>query len=264
MNKFMFLLFYFLSLPAVATVSVEVVETFPEQTDQALAVDQNFYVHLRYSSDLPVRIYVRPYSDGERSSAISHGAVMLPPGSGETLGWFAMRTPGVVDGYRVSVDTTNSGYPEEVLAVPVTLEWKPGGVMTNTGKPEWVDRINQLHAAMSKAERANAEMDSSGFGTMLLGMLIMPLLFGIPLLAIVLCIVAMILWKGIWRLAGGVPLVLFGIWLVNFLIDVTKDPTSHNLWPFELLYWAAFAWVWLIVWFVVKKGVSKQVKVSGI
>ena len=263
MNKFIFLLFYFLSLPAVATVSVEVVETFPEQTDQALAVDQSFYVHLRYSSDVPVRIFVRPYTAGERSNAISHGAVMLPPGSGETLGWFALRTPGVVDGYRVSVDTTNSGYPEDVLTVPVKLEWKPGGVITHTGQPEWINRITLLHEEMRKAEYANRQMESDSFGMMLLGMVLMPLLFGIPLLALVLCVVAVIRWQGRWRYAGGLPLVLFGIWLVKFLYDVTKDPTSHNLWPFELLYWAGFTLVWLLVWFVVKKGIGKQ-EVSGI
>lgn len=262
MNKFIFLVLSLFSLAAVAEVSVEVVETFPAQTDQALAVDQSFYVHLKYSSDLPARIYVRPYVDGAQSNAISHGAVLLPPGSGETLGWFALRSPGTVDGYRVSVDTKNSGYPEDVLTVPVKLQWQPGGVMTNTGQPEWIGRINQINEALSRAERANVEMESSGFGTMLLGMVLMPLLFGIPLLALVLCVVAVIRWEGRWRYAGALPLVLLGIWLVNFIYDVTKDPTSHNLWPFELLYWAGFTFVWLVLWFVVKKGIGKR-EVTG-
>jgi hypothetical protein len=56
--------------------------------------------------------------------------------------------------------------------------------------------------------------------------------------------------------------VLLGIWLVNFIYDVTKDPTSHNLWPFELLYWAGFTFVWLVLWFVVKKGIGKR-EVTG-
>lgn len=260
MNKIIFLVLSLFSLTAMAEVSVEVIETFPAQTDQPLAVDQNFYVYVRYTSDLPLRIYVRPYTSGKSAKAISHGSVMLPPGDGETLGWFAMREPGVVDEYRISVDTKNSGYPEDVLSVPVQLEWKPGGVMTNTDQPAWVGNINQIHEAMMQAERANAAMESSGAETMFFGMLIMPLLFGTPLLALLLCVIAAIRWQGRWRFAGVVPLLLFGVWLAKFLFDVARDPTSHNLWPFEMLYWAGLTFVWLVVWFVVKKGAERLQK----
>jgi hypothetical protein len=184
--------------------------------------------------------------------------VLLPPGSGETLGWFALREPGVVNEYRISADTKNSGYPEDVLTVPVHLEWKPEGIMTDSGRPEWIGRINQINEALFAAERANAAMQSSGFGTTLLGLLVIPLLFGIPLLVLALCVVAVVRWKGGWRYAGGLPLVLFGIWLVMFLIDVARDPTSHNLWPFEMLMWAGYTAVWLTVLFIVRKLTARK------
>jgi hypothetical protein len=259
MNKFIFLIFYFVSLSTFAAVSVEVIETYPGKAVQVLDVDQNFYVHLKYSSDTPVRVYVRPFTAGKDTHAISHGALMLPPGAGETLGWFALRAPGIVDEYQISVDTTNSGYPAKLFSIPVSLEWKHGGVITDTGQPEWVGRINQINEALGKAERANAELNSSGYN-MILGMLIMPLLFGIPLLAFALCVVAFIRWTGPWRYAGGLPLFFFGVWAVNLTIAVTQDPTSHNLWPFEMLYWAGGTLLWLVILFIVRKLLLKPEK----
>jgi len=255
--KSVFLILYFISWSALAGVTVEVIDTFPESTDQALAVNQNFYVHLRYASDTPVRIYVRPFTQGKASNAISHGAFLLPPVADETLGWFALRAPGVVDEFRVLVDTENSGYPKEVLSVPVKLKWKPGGIMTETGMPDWIGNINQRNEILMRAAQRNAGMGHS-VGNMVLGMLIMPLLFGIPVLAFALSVVAFIRWPGAWRYAAGLPSLVFGIWVVNFIIDVTRDPTSHNLWPFELLYGAGYALAWLAVLFVARKLLAKK------
>jgi len=257
MNKFIFLILYFISWSALAGVTVEVIDTFPETSGQSLAVDQNFYVHLRYTSDTPVRIYVRPYTQGQPSNAISSAAVLLPPVADEALGWFALRAPGVVDEYRVLVDAENSGYPKEILSVPVTLEWKAGGIMTDTGMPDWIASLNQRDAALMQAAQRNAEREHPVRNTVL-GLLLMPLLFGIPLLALALSVVAVIRWPGGWRYAGGLPLLAFAIWLMNFTIDVTRDPTSHNLWPFELLYGAGYALAWLGVLFVARKLLVKK------
>lgn len=247
----------FSPLSAAAAVSVEVMETFPAPSVRALAVDQSFYVHIRYASETPLRIHVRPVTRDEEGSAINGGSVLLPPGSGETLGWFALRAPGVVNEYRIAVDAENIGYPKDVLAVPITLEWKQGGVMTDTGRPDWVATINQRNEALWKAEQKNAEMDSP-FLNLMLGLLLMPLLFGIPLLAIALSIVALVRWTGPWRHAGGLPLVFFAIWLVLFIFDLTRDPTSHNLWPFEMLYWAGLTLAWLFALFVARKFIARK------
>ena len=41
-------------------------------------------------------------------------------------------------------------------------------------------------------------------------------------------------WRGGWRLAAGVPLVGWAGWAAMFLRDIAADPTSHNLFPFEI------------------------------
>lgn len=245
------LIFYFLSFPVMAEVAVEVIETYPEPSGLSLGLDQSWYVHLNYSSDQPVRIFVRPFTGGKEANAMSHAAYLLPAGSGETLGWFAMREPGMVDEYRVSYTPKDSGQPIPLLSVPVKLQWKNGGTMTDTEQPEWIARINQQGEALWKAERANAPQTS-----LFVGMLIGPMLFGIPLLALFLSVMAFKRWAGGWRYAGGLPLVLFGVWAVILIISVIRDPTSHNLWPFEMMIWASGTLVYLGVLFGARKLIN--------
>ena len=52
-------------------------------------------------------------------------------------------------------------------------------------------------------------------------------------------------WAGAWRLAAGLPLLGWAIWGGNFARDVTRDPTSHNLFPFEVLIGAGMALLYL-------------------
>jgi hypothetical protein len=56
-----------------------------------------------------------------------------------------------------------------------------------------------------------------------------------------------------WQLLAWVPVLPLVIWGVLVAIAVTRDPTSHNLWPFELVFWsvvtaALFAGVMLGRW----------------
>jgi hypothetical protein len=46
---------------------------------------------------------------------------------------------------------------------------------------------------------------------------------------------ALVRWQGIWRWLAGVPLLLVSIVVLRIIVDTSADPTSHNLWPFEVL-----------------------------
>jgi hypothetical protein len=46
---------------------------------------------------------------------------------------------------------------------------------------------------------------------------------------------ALVRWPGIWRWVAGIPLILVSIVGLRIIVDTSTDPTSHNLWPFELL-----------------------------
>lgn len=42
-------------------------------------------------------------------------------------------------------------------------------------------------------------------------------------------------WRGGFRLAAALPCLGWLIWAARFVHDVSLDPTSHNLFPFEML-----------------------------
>ncbi len=56
-------------------------------------------------------------------------------------------------------------------------------------------------------------------------------------------------WSGGWRIAAFAPLGLMGFVILRIVIDTAIDPTSHNLWPFEILIFGAVA---LLIVFALK------------
>lgn len=44
-------------------------------------------------------------------------------------------------------------------------------------------------------------------------------------------------WQGGWQVLALVPLVIVAAVLLVVVIDSWRDPSSHNLWPFEIALW---------------------------
>jgi hypothetical protein len=42
-------------------------------------------------------------------------------------------------------------------------------------------------------------------------------------------------WSGGWRWIASAPLLYVGTVALKIILEVQADPTSHHLWPFELL-----------------------------
>ena len=57
--------------------------------------------------------------------------------------------------------------------------------------------------------------------------------------AIAVVVVCLYRWRGWWRLTAALPLVALAAWAVVIVVSVLRDPTSHNLWPMELVLWGA-------------------------
>jgi hypothetical protein len=88
----------------------------------------------------------------------------------------------------------------------------------------------------------------------ILGLLALPFLFGLPLAYAWPQARLLRRWDGPWRVAAALPLPGWALWTFIFARDVTADPTSHNLFSFEILMWAGLAscylgGVALIRWF---------------
>jgi hypothetical protein len=50
-----------------------------------------------------------------------------------------------------------------------------------------------------------------------------------------------------WQLLVWVPVLPLAIWAVIVAFAVTRDPTSHNLWPFEAVIWGALSFALLVI-----------------
>lgn len=87
----------------------------------------------------------------------------------------------------------------------------------------------------------------------------------IPSLIIVVLFVALIVldiitvrrWQKTWRILALLPGIAMLVVILNIVIGVWRDRTSHNLWPFEIILWSAGGLVFLGVLFVIKKIVKK-------
>jgi len=62
-------------------------------------------------------------------------------------------------------------------------------------------------------------------------------------------------WRGGWRAVAVLPALPLAYVAVRIVVDTSIDPTSHNLWPFEIVIWsiagligfgliALLRWIW--------------------
>jgi hypothetical protein len=137
-----------------ATTTVQVIATDPPGENVTLARNQDFYVHLRYHSDRPVRIWAHPFFLGAPAEAGSNPSPEYPAGSGEALGWFFLiNAAAQVDEVRISASDGSLDRTPVVATYRVQIS---GGDQTAaTGvQPEWVTR---LRARAQAAQRATTK-----------------------------------------------------------------------------------------------------------
>jgi hypothetical protein len=79
-------------------------------------------------------------------------------------------------------------------------------------------------------------------------------LLGLPLGYLVLQTRLLRRWHSGWRLAAAAPLPFWLMWAARFAWDTTLDPTSHNLFPFEILIGAAAALLYLAILATVRRA----------
>ena len=63
-----------------------------------------------------------------------------------------------------------------------------------------------------------------------------------------------------WQLLAWVPVLPLGIWGVFVAWGVTRDKTSHNLWPFEMVFWGILSLILLAGVLVGRSLASRQSK----
>lgn len=248
-------------ISACATTTVQVVATDPPGGVITLGSNQKFYLHLQYQTDQPVRIWAHPYFHGKAVHAGSNGSRLYPAGSGEALGWFFLFEPGMqVDEVRITASDGSFAGTPVVATYPVQITGSDRPASAH-GTSDWVTRLNDRDAAEQKAEyerQMNAPTSLgdrifvSGF---MLGMLALGILgFAVPAWALW-------RWRGGWRIAAAVPAALMAFVMLRLFIDVSADPTSHNLWPFEILQTGALSVV-ITIGLAVARKITAAIRAS--
>lgn len=220
---------------AAAATTVEVLETFPAGTSLRLPDGQTYYVRLAYTTDTPTSIWVTPHLNGKPANAGSNPSSTYPVGSGEALGWFFLMEAGAaVDELHIQVGDGSVGGNQLVQRIPVNIVAVNRGDAPVGAEPEWVARMRAADRERRDRETQQIMQDSGGGGA--------GIAFGL-MAAVLLVLVGAIAWpirarrrwSGGWRTAATVPLAVIGFVVVRIIVGTAMDPTSHNLWPFEIV-----------------------------
>jgi len=230
---FAFALFAFAG-GAGAETEVRVLATHPAGDPVTLGKSQTFYVHIGYTTDEPVKIWARPFFQGREVAAGSNPS-RSHTGSGETLGWFFFMEPGEqVDEVRITAgDGTDAG-TRLIATHPVRIAGSDRPA-PSASEPDWLVTLRQQEERLQREEFEKwASTPLTAGETAFFGgfMLAVPAL-GIGGVAAPLWAIRR--WRGGWRVAAAVPAVMTGFVVLRIIVDAADDPTSHNLWPFEIL-----------------------------
>lgn len=240
-----------MAVPAVhdahAETHVKVLGTWPAGDTVRLADNQNFYVHLAYTSDQPVRIWTRPYFNGKQANAGSNPSRVYPAGSGEALGWFFLSGPGTaVDEIRIRAGDGSPRNTSVVLTYPVWVE-TGGGPAAPAAKPAWVDRLRAADQAAQDADYRKTVNTPPSVGEVWFFGGFMSAMLALGLVGLFGPAWGLWRWRGVWRYLAAVPAVVMGFMVLRILVGTAIDPTSHNLWPFEIIMWGGLSCLWMLV-----------------
>ena len=216
---------------------VRVLDSWPGGQDVLLGRNQNFYLHLAFEAHQPTGLWVVPMYRGKPAHVGTSGSPMHN-GNGEAVVWFFLLDPSAeVDEIRIQ---TGSGGPGQQ---PMISVWRgsvrSGGMTSDLPNPEWLDRLMPELAARA-ANSSNPGPPRPPRQESIAGVLLM-VLFWLPGILVPLATAWFL--RGGWRLALLVPAAVAGFGTAQFAVDVYRDATSHNLWPFELVMYTMASFI---------------------
>jgi len=213
--------------------SARIVETQPAAS-ATLGHQQSFWVRIEYTSDEPISLWARPYRNGKAVEKAMSNASLTYVGSGDALGWFELIGPGEVDEVRIKAGGGKPYREWELARQTVQLRWTDAAPSAEP-RADWVEDLlatEKARQAEDAKRRANEPVTAgetawfSGFMLAVLALLIAGI--GVPLWSVW-------KWRGAWRFAAAVPACAMLFVVLRIIVATARDPTSHNLWPFEVL-----------------------------
>jgi hypothetical protein len=223
------------AIPALGEVRVRVAEIDPG-APVALGRDEPLWVRIQFDADEPIQLWARPFLHGQAVKRTKSNVSAWYSGRGEALGWFSLDGAGEVDEIRI-VAGGGKPYGERVLAsYPVKATWT-GATSAPRERAAWVDSLRRETEARFRQQAQEQASQSSPVADMALMSGFMLLLLALLAASVGGPAWALWKWRGGWRLAAMVPAAVMAFVVLRIVIDTARDPTSHNLWPFEILIW---------------------------
>jgi hypothetical protein len=120
-------------------------------------------------------------------------------------------------------------------------------------EPPWLAELNQKDKAAQQEAYEKRMNTPPSAGDVVLFNGFMLAMFGLGLCGFAGPAWGIWRWRGGWRIAASVPAVMMTFVVLRLLFGVARDPTSHNLWPFEILQVGALCVVIMAVLFLARK-----------
>lgn len=242
-----------LALGARAEPVVRIVATDPV-VDATLGRDESFYVRVEFATDEPVSIWARPYFRGKQVQKAKSNPSMRHTGSGHALGWFSLDDADAVDEVRIKLGGGKPYREWEAASHAVRLTGT-GLPAARRSQPAWVEEMLAEEKERYRQDYEQRMSEPVSIGGMFFMSVFMWAVLGLLLVGAGAPLWGVWKWRGGWRIAAAVPALMMTFVIGRIVVDTARDPTSHNLWPFEILMWGGAS--------VVVMGVLALVKWLG-
>ncbi|MGH8195035.1 MAG: hypothetical protein ACREQ8_11630 [Woeseiaceae bacterium] len=217
-----------------AETTARVLASDPAGDVVTLGKNQTFYVRIGYSTDEPVKIWARPFFQGREVDAGSNPSRTYT-GSGEALGWFFFMEPGKqVDEVHITAGDGSRSGTQLVAVYPVGITGSDQAAAAES-EPAWVVQLKSENERLQREEFETRMSTPPTPGETLFFSGFMLVMLALGIVGIAAPLWAMRRWSGGWRVAAAVPAVMMGFVVLRIVFGTASDPTSHNLWPFEIL-----------------------------
>lgn len=216
-----------------AATTVEVLEVHPAGRTVTLGRGERFCLRLAYASDTPAGIWIAPYYRGKRVNAGTSPSVRHT-GRGETIAWFFFMEPGgQVDEIRIRAGDGGINTTPVVATYPVHVVGGSGHARAQA--PAWVTELDARAKAAQRQAIETYRSQPTSIGDIVLFAGFMAAVLSVGLGGLAAPVWLLFRWRGKWRIAVAVPAAVAAFVVLRIVVDVARDPTSHNLWPFEVL-----------------------------
>ncbi|MGH8647845.1 MAG: hypothetical protein ACREUP_00860 [Burkholderiales bacterium] len=256
MRVFLSVMLVFFALGARAETVVRVVATDPD-IEATLGRDETFYVRVEFTTDRPVSIWARPYFQGKPVQRTKFNPSAAHSGAGHALGWFSLDQADAVDEVRIKLGGGKPYREWEAASYPVRLTGT-GLPVAQRSRPAWVNEMLREERERSQQAYERQMSGPVSTGGMLFMSFFMLTVLGLLVVGAGAPLWGVWKWRGGWRIAAAVPALAMAFVIGRIVVDTARDPTSHNLWPFEILMWGGASAVWMGVLALMKRVVGRK------